>query len=404
MERAKFVILGGGMVAGYAAKHLVELGLPAGDLAILSADDEIPYERPPLSKGFLAGKDTKESIRINPADFYHEHGIDMRLGCEVESVDPDAKRMRLKQGGELGFDKLVIATGARVRKLNLPGAELEGIHYLRSLDDSSRIRERAGNAKRAAVVGGGFIAMEAAAVLAQKGIDTTMILRSDRIWDQFFTPEMSDFFESSYNAHGVKFERNASIESFGGDRTVNSVHLAEGRAIPADIVVAGVGVQPVTEFLTSSGIELSNGVVVNEYLETNRAGIYAAGDVANYKDLLFGKRRRVEHWDNAVSQGQHCARLLVGDRQPFRHVPYFFSDEFDLSYEFWGDTAGADMVATRGDITTKSFSVWWLSGQHLVAAFVMNRPDDERTVVPQWIESKRPVDARELQNASHGLA
>jgi NADPH-dependent 2,4-dienoyl-CoA reductase/sulfur reductase-like enzyme len=169
-------------------------------------------------------------------------------------------------------------------------------------------------------------------------------------------------------------------------------------------VVAGVGAQPVTEFLTTSGIELSDGVVVNEYLETNRPDIYAAGDVANYKDVLFGKRRRAEHWDNAVSQGQHCARLLMGERQPFWHVPYFFSDEFDLSYEFWGDTSGAERVATRGDITTKSFSVWWISGQHLVAAFVMNRPDDERTVAPQWIESKRPVDAGELQDTSHGLS
>ena len=175
MQKAKFVILGGGMVAGYAAKELVELGLPAGDLAIVSADDEVPYERPPLSKSFLAGKDTKESIRISPADFYGEHGIDVRLRCEIESVDPAAKRLRMKGGGELAFDKLVIATGARVRALNVPGAELEGIHYLRSLGDSTRIREHANSAKRAAVIGGGFIAMEVAAVLAQKGIDTTMI-------------------------------------------------------------------------------------------------------------------------------------------------------------------------------------------------------------------------------------
>ncbi len=401
MDKAKFVILGGGMVAGYAAKQLVELGLPAGDLAIVSADDEVPYERPPLSKGFLAGKDTLESIRISPADFYREHNIDLRLRTEVESVDPSQKRLRLKQGGELAFDKLVIATGARVRTLNVPGAGLPGIHYLRSVDDSTKIRERAGSASRAAVIGGGFIAMEVTAVLAQKGIDSTMILRSGRIWDQFFTPEMSRFFETYYTARGVKFERNASVESFAGDGAVNSVRLAGGRAIAADIVVAGVGVEPVTGFLASSGIALDNGVLVNEYLETNRDGIYAAGDVANYQDLLFGKRRRVEHWDNAVSQGQHCARLLMGDRRPFRHVPYFFSDEFDLSFEFWGDTSGADSVATRGDISTNSFSVWWLRGEHLVAAFVMNRPDDERTAAPQWIESKRPVNRRELEDSSH---
>jgi NADPH-dependent 2,4-dienoyl-CoA reductase/sulfur reductase-like enzyme len=387
------------MVAGYAAKQLVEQGLPKGDLAIVSADDEVPYERPPLSKGFLAGKDTAESIRINPAGFYEENGIKIRLRCQVESVDPGAKRLRIKPGGELGFDRLVIATGAQVRTLTVPGGELAGIRYLRTLDDSRAIRERAGSAKRATVVGGGFIGMEVAAVLAQKGIDTTMILRSGRIWDRLFTPEMSKFFEAYYTARGVKFERNASIESFGGDGAVNSVRLAGGRSIPTDIVVAGIGVQPVTEFLASSGIELSDGVVVNEYLETSRADIYAAGDVANYNDLLFGKRRRVEHWDNAVSQGQYCARRLMGEREPFQHVPYFFSDVFDLSYEFWGDTSGAEQVATRGDLATNSFSVWWLRGQRLVAAFVMNRPDDERTFAPQWIESKRAV-GRELQEAS----
>ena len=402
MEKAKIVILGGGMVAGYAAKQLVELGLPAGDLLIVSAEDQVPYERPPLSKGFLAGKDTQESIRINPAGFYREHGIDVRSRCEIEGVDPTAMRLHRKGGGEIGFDRLVIATGAQPRALQVPGAQLAGIHYLRSLRDSARIREHAGSARHAAVIGGGFIGMEVAAVLAQKGIDTTMIVRSGRVFEQLFTREMSQFFENYFTAQGVKLERKASVESFGGDGAVSSVRLAGGRSIPADLVVAGIGVQPVTEFLASSGIEVSDGVAVNECLESNKAGIYAAGDVASYYDVLFGKRRRVEHWDNAVSQGQHCARLLMGERQPFRHVQYFFSDVFDLSYEYWGDASGADQVVTRGDITTKSFSVWWLRAEQLVAAFVMNRPDEERTAAPQWIESKRPVAARVLRDTSRG--
>jgi len=404
VEKTRIVILGGGMVAGYAAKQLVELGLPSGDLTILSADHELPYERPPLSKGFLAGKDNLESIRINPPEFYREHAIDVRLSSEVESVDPAAKRLHLKTGGELGFDKVVIATGARPRRLNLPGAGLDGIHYLRSVDDSRKIREHAASAKRAAVIGSGFIGMEVAAVLAQKSIETTLIIRSGHIWGQFFTPQMSKFFESYYTARGVKIERDASVESFAGDGVVSAVRLASGRTVSTDLVVAGIGAEPVTEFLASSGIELSDGVVVNEFLETGQAGIYAAGDVANYNDVLYGKRRRVEHWDNAVSQGQHCARVLTGDRRPFRHVPYFFSDEFDLSYEFWGDSSGADQVVTRGDLTTSSFSVWWLRGPQLLAAFVMNRPDDERTVAPQWIESKQPVAAQDLRDTSHPLS
>lgn len=403
MDQAKIVILGGGMVAGYAAKQMVEMGLKGGELAIVSADDEVPYERPPLSKGFLAGKDNEESIRISPAEFYREHGIDVRLRCEVGSVDAGAKVLRLKAGGELGFEKLVVATGARVRVLRVPGAQLGGIHYLRSMDDSRRIREHAARAKRAAAVGGGFIGMEVAAVLAQKGIETTMILRGGRIWDQFFTPEMSQFFEGYYTTRGVKFERHAVIEALGGDGAVRSVRLGSGQEIAADIVVAGIGVEPVTEVMASSGIAVDNGVMVNEYLETNRADIYAAGDVANYNDVLFAKRRRVEHWDNAVAQGQHCGRTLMGERQAFRHVPYFFSDVFDLSYEFWGDTEGADQVVRRGDLASKSFSVWWLKGEVLVAAFLMNRPDEEREAAPKWIESKRRVAARELEDASRGL-
>ncbi len=312
--------------------------------------------------------------------------------------------MHLAGGGELAFEKLVIATGAQVRTLNVPGTELSGIYYLRSLGDSSKIRERAQDAQRAAVIGGGFIGMEVAAVLAQQGVDTTMIIHSGRVFDQLFTPEMSHFFETYYTARGVKFERSAMIESISGAHSVEAIQLAGARAVPADMVVAGIGVQPVTGFLESSGIDVSDGVVVNEYLETNRPDIYAAGDVANYNDVLFGKRRRVEHWDNAVSQGQHAARLLMGERQPFRHVPYFFSDVFDLSYEFWGDASGADEIVTRGDITTRSFSVWWLVDGKLVAAFVMNRPDDERTIAPQWIESKREDASQALRDTSHGLA
>ena len=177
---------------------------------------------------------------------------------------------------------------------------------------------------------------------------------------------------------------------------MEAVELADGSAISCDLVVAGIGAQPVTEMLGGSGIEVNNGVVVNEFLETNAPGIFAAGDIANYPDALFGKRRRVEHWDNAVSQAQHCAKTLMGERAPFVHVPYFFSDVFDLSYEFWGDAADTDAVVYRGDRATTSFSVWWTKQSRLVAAFAMNRPDAERTVAPQWIESRQDVDTARL--------
>ena len=403
MDQSKFVIFGGGMVAGYAAKQMVELGLEPGTLAILSRDTAAPYERPPLSKGFLAGKDSEDSIKINPEDFYAKHGIELRLDCEIAGVDPGRKRLTLASGGEFGFEKLIVATGARVRKLDIPGAQLRNVHYLRSLADSKSIRQTSEKVRRAVVIGGGFIGMEVASVLAQKGVETTMVLREDRIWKQFFSPEMSQFFESYYTARGVRFAKTATIKELRGNGAVSSALLGNGQSIACEMVVAGIGVQPETDMLARSGIEVGDGVMVNEYLETSQPAILAAGDAANYQDVLFGKRRRVEHWDNAVSQGQHCGQTLMGERAVFRHVPYFFSDVFDLSYEFWGDPSGAEQIIHRGDVSTNSFSAWWLRQDIVVAAFAMNRPDEEREAAPKWIESKQRVSAGELRDASHSI-
>ncbi len=400
MKRSKYVLLGGGMVAGYAAKELVERELKAGELTILSADNSIPYERPPLSKSFLAGKDSEESIRINNDGFYRQHGIEIKLNCEVAGVDAGRKTVHLQSGEDVGFEKLIVATGARPRRLNIAGSNLPDIYYLRSVEDSKNIRTRAGSAKRATVIGGGFIAMEASAVLAQKGIETAMLLREDRIWKRFFTPSMSSFFENYYSARGVRFIKQANVTEMRGDSAVKSVALAGGQTVACDMVVAGIGVSPVVEPVANSGLQANDGVVVNEYLETSVDGIYAAGDVASYHDTLFDKRRRVEHWDNAVSQGQHCARALLGERTAFVHVPYFFSDVFDLSYEFWGDPSDADQIVERGDLSTSSFSVWWLRHKQIIAAFTMNRPDEERDAAPKWIESKQQVSAERLKGAS----
>lgn len=400
MNGSKIVILGGGMVAGYAARQFVELGLKSGDLTILSADTSIPYERPPLSKGFLAGKDPEESVRINPEDFYSAHGIELRLGCTVSGLNPGRRQLTLATGETIGFDKLIVATGARPRTLDVPGANLANVLYLRSLENSKAIRKSAESAKTAVVIGGGFIGMEVTAVLSQKGVQVTMVLSEDRIWKKFFTSQMSLFFETYYAARGVRFIKGSSVSELRGDGAVNSAVLADGRTVPCDMVVAGIGVRPVTGVLAGSGIELGDGVMVNEYLETGRPDILAAGDVANYPDVLFNKRRRVEHWDNAVTQGQYCARAIMGERTPFKHVPYFFSDVFDLSYEFWGDTADAEEIVHRGDPASNSFSVWWLRRGSVVAAFTMNRPEEERTVAPGWIESKRAVSSTKLADVS----
>ncbi|HET9402585.1 MAG TPA: FAD/NAD(P)-binding oxidoreductase [Candidatus Acidoferrales bacterium] len=403
MSSSEFIIIGGGMVAGYAAKELATRGLKSGQLTIISSDTALPYERPPLSKGFLLGKETEASILINSSDFYREQGIDVRLQTSVNTIDLSKHRVVTSANDELSYEKLLLATGARPRTLDVPGAKLDGVFYLRSMDDSRAIRERAEKSKQAVVIGSGFIGMEVASVLAQKNIRTTMIIREDRVWRRVFTPEMSAFFERYYSDRGVQLMKSGSLASIEGKHSVASAVLKDGRELPFDMVVAGVGAVPVTELAAKSGLQIENGVVVNEYLETSAAAVSAAGDIANYFDSLFQKRRRVEHWDNAVSQGQHWARVVTGDRRPFVHVPYFFSDIFDLSYELWGDSDGATENVVRGDMQSAKFSVWWLKDDRLIAAFVMNRPDEERQLAPQWIEAKKKVSPKVLADSAKPL-
>lgn len=393
---AEYLILGGGMVAGYAAKELVKLGLKPGEVMILAAEDALPYERPPLSKGFLSGKDAEESTLINQADFYKNHGIQVKLKTTITNVDLENRRLQSDSGEQFSFRKLLLATGARARALDSPGSELANIFYLRSLADSKNIRSHMNAAKKAVVIGGGFIGMEVASVVAQKKIDTTLVIRDDRVGGRVFTPEISAFFERYYTERGVKLIKQAPVTSFEGRKAIHSVVLADGRKLDCDMIVAGVGAVPVTEPIAKSGIAIDNGIIVNEYLETGHPGVYAAGDIANYPDSIFDKRRRVEHWDNAVSQGQHWAQIMLGDRKPFDHVPYFFSDVFDLSYELWGDASGSDQTIVRGDLSTSSVSIWWLKQKRLVAVFAMNRPDKERELAPEWIKAKQIVSPARL--------
>jgi NADPH-dependent 2,4-dienoyl-CoA reductase/sulfur reductase-like enzyme len=246
--------------------------------------------------------------------------------------------------------------------------------------------------------------MEVASVLARKGIETTLALPEDRVWKSFFTPEMSQFFEKYYENRGVQLKPGAIIDSISEAANRVLVKLRSGDEIEADLAVAGIGASPATGLFEGPELKIDHGILVNEYLETGIESVWAAGDVTNYHDAIFGKNRHAEHWDNAVEQGKHVARLLMGERAPFVHVPYFFSDVFDLSYEFWGDTSGADRVAYRGNLTSGEFSVWWLKGGRLQAAFVMRRPDQEREWATRYIQSQEPVDSKALEDESRSLA
>ncbi len=405
MSTYRYVILGGGMVAGYAAQSFVEQGLQTGELCIVSQEAALPYERPPLSKDFLAGKAEEEEILINDAAFYREHGITLKQSTPVASVDFDAKQLTTEAGETIGYEKLLIATGAKLRKLDIPGAELDGVLYLRSLEDSRRIRESADKAQRAVIIGGGYIGLETSSVLAQKGVATTVVASGEKLLARMFTPEMSDFFQRYYEERGVVFVKNTKATALTGNGRVESVTLDNGQELPGDLVLAGIGVAPQTDLFENSAlkIEKSKGIVVNEFLETSVPDVYATGDVVNYRDVIFDKQRHVEHWNNAVEGGKHVAGVMMGQREAYRQLPYFFSDEFDLSWEFWGDVEEFDRVVYRGEIESAKFSAWWLKDGILVAAFVMDRPDEERDLAPQWIEAHQKVDAEKLGDATQPL-
>ena len=399
MKCYPIVILGGGVVAGYAAKEFVAQSGKKGQLAIVTAENALPYERPPLSKGFLAGKEAVNDIQISDAVCYRTNGIIVYRDFPVMKVDFCRRRLQGPSGKVIGFDQLLVATGSTVRRLKVPGANRPEVFYLRQIKDSQAIQAQMKQGKRAVVIGSGFIGMEVASVLASRGVRTTMIFPDNRVWKRLFTPQVSTFFESQFSSHGISFIKSDKMVALTHKNRECQVLLESGKQVPTDFVVAGIGVTPSVELFQRTALDTSDGIKVNKFLETNVPGIWAAGEIANYPDQIFHRRMRVEHWDNAVEQGRVAMRNMMGKIQPFIHVPYFFSDVFDLSYEFWGDTEGHDQIVYRGNMNQKQLSVWWLKKQILCAALIMNRPEEERTVAARWIMRRPRLDPKTLKNA-----
>ncbi len=401
MKRKSFpiVILGGGVAAGYAAKEFVAQNGSKGELAIVTAEKAFPYERPPLSKGLLAGKEKAPDIQISDAAFYREHGITVLRDFPVGKVDFRSRRLHGPAGKTIGFDRLLLATGSAVRPLKVFRAGESKIFYLRKIADSQAILAQIKRGRRAVVIGSGFIGMEVAAVLASRGVRATMVFPDDRVWKKMFTPQVSAFFENHFARHGVTFVKSDSVVALKNKEGACRVILESGKQLPADFVVAGVGVAPDTGLFHGTALASKDGVEVNEFLETKVPEVWAAGDIAHYPDRIFHRRRRVEHWDNAVEQGRVAMRNMMGKMQPFIHVPYFFSDVFDLSYEFWGDPEGHDEVVYRGNMDEKQLGVWWLKKRVLCAALLMNRPEAERLLAPRWIMKRSLLDPKKLRTA-----
>lgn len=404
MSEFDYVILGGGIAGGHAACEMADR-VGRGEACLITAENRPPYHRPALSKAVLRGEtESLSELLIRDRAFYRRKGIELKLDTPVSEVDLEAREL-VADGERVRFERLLIATGARPRRLQLPGGQLEGVHYLRTSRDAASILATGDGSDRAVVFGGGVLGFEVAASLAESGGSVSLVFSQRRILQNSpFTPEMSDFFEACFRRRGVEILSEERLTSLNGYDGVTSVSTASGKSLAAEIVVIGVGVVPNTSLFSGTKLEIDDGLVVDSGLETNVEGIFAAGDVARFPDGIFDTDRRIEHWDNARRQGRHAARSMLGDKQRYRYVPYFSSSAFDLSWEFWGDRSGADQVVYRGSIANGSFSAWWLRRRGIVAAFVMDRPPEEREWAPRMIESGRLVDPLRMSDDAIPLA
>jgi NADPH-dependent 2,4-dienoyl-CoA reductase/sulfur reductase-like enzyme len=388
MTRFELVIAGGGLTAARAIKSYREAG-GGGRIALLSKESVLPYHRPALSKRYLRGE--TGAPFAEDAAFYREHDVEVLLETAVTAVDLDLRSVA-SDGAKFSYGKLLLATGATPRRLQVAGAELGGVYALRTLDDSDRIREAARTADRAVVVGGGFIGMEVASSLRQLGLTVTLIHRGHGLFDQLGSPELSDQLLALHREHGVDVLLGEEVAHFGGDTALEYVEAKSGLCVEADIAVVGVGVVPNVDFLEASGLGLDNGVVVNERFETTAPGVYAAGDVANFYDPLYARQRRIEHWSNANYQGTEVGRVLAGEGGGYDTVSSFFSEVFGTTIKVFGDTSQAVQLAAEGSMESDFLASYGEDGR-LVGAIGVGQSEQTEALVTELIAERAPADA-----------
>lgn len=385
MEIFKYLLVGGGLASSSCAETLIKENA-SGAIGMFCMENFPPYHRPPLSKGLLLGYSSENDIWIHSSEFYLDNKINLMLNNRINKVDAEENIVIDANNNKYGFEKLLIATGCAVKQIPLDGSKLKNVFYLRTLDDEHQIKEAMRYASTAVIIGAGFIGMELASAFAQNGIKTTMVVRENTIFEKMGSPEMSLFFLNYYKEQGVEIILNDQASRIEGNDRAENVVTVSGAEIPADIVAIGIGVYPNVDFLEGSGIEVNNGVLVNEHLESvNRKGVFAAGDVANYDDLVFGKRHRLEHWDNARKQGELAAKNMMGQQTPVHSVPYFYSEMFDISWEFIGDNTDVDETLLRGSFETQYAVLFFLKDKTLKAAFLMMSTQAERNLCEKLI-------------------
>lgn len=393
----RYLIIGGG-IAGVRAAEQLRRQDAAAEITIVSDDPHLPYDHPPLSKEVLRGDWPLEKADLHPAEFYREQHIALRLGVAAQRIDPSGKTVSLADTLSVPYDKLLIATGSRPRRLTIPGADIPGVHYFRTLADCLALREAIRAGGRAVVIGAGFIGMEVAASLAQSGVKVTVLEVAPYIWGRFLDEALARYFQGYCESRGIIFKTGVAPEEILGKDRATGVSAA-GIEYPCDVVCAGIGVAPNTEVAEAAGLVVADGIVVNEYLETSAADVYAAGDAVRYYDPIFEKRRRVEHWGNAEYTGLLAAQNMAGQRAPYGLLSYVWSDIFDLHIEFTGEEKDYDSLLVRGNLQDNSFIVLYLKERRLRAYLAVNAAQRDFLPLQRMIRRRVDLSGKQAQLA-----
>jgi 3-phenylpropionate/trans-cinnamate dioxygenase ferredoxin reductase component len=395
------LVVGGGLAAGKALEALRDGGFD-GRVVLVAQEQHLPYERPPLSKGYLLGDQDLDSAFVHPAMWYDDHDIELRLGRPATAVDVDSHTVAVA-GEDLDYDRLLIATGATVRRLPAADESDAPVSYLRTIEDSNRIKASLLPGRRVTVVGGGWIGLEVAAAARTSGCDVTVVEALETPLLRVLGPEVARVFADLHRSHGVDLRTNVSVSSVESHAGAAVVHLDDGSSAEADLVVVGIGVVPNARLAESAGLTTDNGIVVDEWLRTSHPDVFAAGDVANAYHPRLGRRLRVEHWDNAIEQGLTAARNMVGAEQPYERLPYFFTDQYDLGMEYVGSVGpeGYGEVVLRGDVPGGAFTAFWLKDGSVLAG--MHANDWEATDAIRRIVEAEHVDLTALRDPDVAL-
>jgi 3-phenylpropionate/trans-cinnamate dioxygenase ferredoxin reductase subunit len=369
-----YVIVGASLAGAKAAETLREEGYD-GPLVLIGEESERPYERPPLSKDYLLGKAERETIYVHPQLWYAEHDVDLRLDTRVTGIDPAGHEVVLADGSRVGYARLLLATGSSPRRLPVPGADADGVLYLRRVSDSDEIRAAFQTASRIAVIGAGWIGLETAAAARAAGAEVTVLEAAELPLLRVLGREVAQVFAGLHRDHGVDLRFGVQVDQItGSGGRADGVRLADGRLVPADAVIVGIGITPNSQLAEVAGLEVGNGIVTDARLRSSDPDIYAAGDVANAYHPLLGRHIRVEHWANALNQPQTAARAMLGREAVYDLVPYFYTDQYDLGMEYAGyvEPGGYDQVVFRGDVGRREFIAFWLGGGRVLAGMNVN--------------------------------